>query len=725
MVRNSEKKTTRKIRKNRQTRRKRVLKMKTKMRKNRMHKTMKGGSWIRLTNLRQQLQPTGELGEQINLHLNKIAEFIGMKLGPGNPFITSYNAAPKLAASVAFTPVAPAAGTEQKVQFIPNNFIREIPDTIQVLINEIKKQYIELCTSSSSSSSPCGNSNSTYKLTPDKFVQVLDDVCKGEVHKDSCLGPTCSKIMFKEKDEYVELINSLYNWSTTSHGTSSQKSTNLDFTIRSAFRQTTVNKIYTELNTILPNELLTPDRIIYKACIIVMPPFIKAPMSTIMSHMSPTYESNPDPITRGYKSFTHTHPRLYEWKPLGSGEKLAPNMYCKDRMYKRMIHHRLAYTMSPLEIPTDLLPPVSWYWESNVGSQFNPFSTDHAARLERAYQSRAAQFEIPEMNWSFNFLTMRQDNTTFGGTSREIRRSYDYQGQHDDGLNRMNNMILTLPKLSDEKKANLKSEFERNKKVEMIHIYDQGGYYFYYELKIQETTIPLDSTPNTTKKITAVIIEFKIFSEDGICSKEIIFVSYKRPEEGSVIPGAVLHNDNEQVSTEIMNSAINKLFNEMFLELERSLYQVKPDQSVLTMTDAGRGNLTRGAPLQNANEMLQPLDPTEQYGGICTIILTQNIGITMSIAKATTIQQHAFTAVNEHITTTPAWNFERGQKTFEVNNQKTGNQEIKVTVRVLKVDKDQSNRLLSATYQAQDSVPYLLFADKDEAQKYLQSKTMI
>ena len=44
MVRNSEKKMTRKIRKNRQTRRKRVLKMKTKMRKNRMHKTMKGGT---------------------------------------------------------------------------------------------------------------------------------------------------------------------------------------------------------------------------------------------------------------------------------------------------------------------------------------------------------------------------------------------------------------------------------------------------------------------------------------------------------------------------------------------------------------------------------------------------------------------------------------------------------------------------------------------------------
>jgi hypothetical protein len=725
MVRNSEKKTTRKIRKNRQTRRKRVLKMKTKMRKNRMHKTMKGGDRILLTTLREQLKPIGDLGKQINLHLNGIVEFIGMKLEPGNTFITSYNAAPKLAASVAFTPVAPAAGTEQKVQFIPNNFIREIPVPIQVLITEIKEQYRKLCRSSSS---PCGNSNSTYKLTPVDFDRVLDYVCKGEVHKVPCVGAFCSKIMFKKNDEYVELINSLYNWSRTFHGTSSQKSPNLDFTIRSEFRQTTVNRIYTGLNTILPNELLTPNGIIYKACIIVMPPFIKAPMSTIMSHMSPTYESNPDPITRGYKSFTHTHPRLYEWKPLGSGEKLAPNMYCKDRMYKRMIHHRLAYTMSPLEIPKDLLPPVSWLWQSDNAKTFNAFSPEHAAQLEVAYQSRAAQFEIPEKSWRFDFHIMRQFNTTASGTSRKIKRSYDYQHEHDVGLEAMANMISNLTRLSDDKKAKLQSDFETNKKVEMTHISYKDGYYFYYELKIQKTTIPLDSTTNTTKIITAVIIEFKVFSEDGICSKEIIFVSYKRPPEtDSVLPGAVIHNDNEQVSPDTMNSAINKLFNEMFLELERSLYQVKLDQSVLTMTGDDQGNFARGAPLQNDNAMLQPLAPDDPYGGICTIILTQNIGITtMSIAKATTIQQRAFTAVNEHITkTSTGWNFERGQKTFEVNNQKTGNQEIKVTVRVFTVNEGASNQLLSAIYQAQDLVPYRLFANKDEAQKYLQSIMMI
>ena len=384
--------------------------------------------------------------------------------------------------------------------------------------------------------------------------------------------------------------------------------------------------------------------------------------------------------------------------------------------------------MSPLEIPKDLLPPVSWYWESNDGSQFNPFYPEYAVRLETAYQSRAAQFEIPEQRWRFDFHTMRQFNTTASGTSRKIKRSYDYQHEHDVGLEAMANMILNLTQLSDDKKANLKYEFEKNKKVEMIHIDDNGGYYFYYELKIQETTIPLDSTTNTTKKITAVIIEFKIFSEDGICSKEIIFVSYTGPEKDSVLPGAVLHNDNEQVSPDTMNSAINKLFNEMFLELERSLYQVKPDQSVLTMTGDGQMNFARGAPLQNANEMLQPLAPPDQYDGICTIILAQHIGITtMSIAKATTIQRRAFTAVNEHITKTPTWTLERGQTIFPVNNNMPGNLEIKVTVRVLKVDNEplNKNKLLYATYQAQDSVPYRLFANRAVAEQYLRSITMI
>lgn len=662
MVRNSEKKMTRKIRKNRQTRRKRVLKMKTKMRENRMHKTMKGGDLIRLTTLREQLKSTGYLGKQINESLNNIALSIGRKLKIKDDFITSYHAALKLtnppAPNQGFMNVAPAAGSTPMIQFIPDSF-GKIPDSIEVLILKIMEQYSKLCSAFRGRSNPCGDRHNLYKLTPDEFDQVLRDVCVGQVHKDSCIrGMDCVRL--KDDDKYVKLKDSLYNFTDRpSHGTSSQKSPNLDFTVVRQDRIHKVNSIYSNLNTILPNELLNPVNIIYKACIIVMPPFRKSP---------PVFDGHRmdmvDPITRGYKSFIGGKP-LYEWTELKKGEHLAPNMYCENRQNKRTLFGRPEYTMSPLEIPKDLLVPV-----------------------------------VP-------------------GASPAMP-SYDFQKSHDDGLDAMVAMVGAITtNLQHENKEKLRSDFAKDNKVEMIHIFDQHGYYFYYELEIQNTNIPLDSTQNT---VGAVIIKFKVFSEDGICSKEIIFVSYKRPEEGSVIPGAVLHNDNEQVSTEMMNSAINKLFNEMFLELERSLYQVTTDQHVLTLKDEHGTNLSGRSgpappPVPLQSETLVPLNP---QSGICTIVLSRSIGntaSTLSVAKATPTQQRAFNAVNKHITENTEWNFERDQKTFKVTNRMEDINKIEVIVRILKVNP--SKKLISATYQAQDTPQYLLFATPKDATDYI------
>jgi hypothetical protein len=724
MVRNSEKKMTRKIRKNRQTRRKRVLKMKTKMRENRMHKTMKGGKIIFITKLRERLKSTGDLGKPINESLNNIAMYIGRKLEINHNFITSYHAAPKLtnppAPNQGFMNVAPAAVSAQMVQFIPDSFLGVIPDSIEVLILKIMEQYRELCTAFHGISNPCGNHHPKYKLTPDDFDQMLRNVCVGQVHTDLCIrGMDC--FWFKHDDKYVKLKDSLYIWSTTSHGTSSQKSPNLDFTVVRKDRIDKVTSIYRNLNTILPNELLNPDGIIYKACIIVMPPFKKSPPVLVGHRMDMV-----DPITRGYKSFIGGEP-LYKWSKL-SGEHLAPNMYCENRKNKRTLFGRPEYTMSPLEIPKDLLPPGTWWWESNDGMTFKAFSLEHDAQLEREYQSLALQFEIPEKSWRFDFTTMTQHNTTRGGTSRKIMRSNDFQKPHDDGLDAMVAMVDAITtNLQPENEANLKSEFEKNKKVEMIQVV-QGGYYFYYELKIQETTIPLESTTNTTKKITAVIIEFKVFSEDGICSKEIIFVSYKRPEEGSVIPGAIVYNSNQQVSLQTMNSAINNLFDKMFLELERSLYRVTTDQYVLTLKDEDGATSSRRSgpappPVPLQSETLVLLTPQEQgvYSGICTIVLSRSIdntASTLSVAKATPTQQRAFNAVNDYITTTtPEWNFEHGQKTFTVTNRMKDINKIEVIVRILKVNP--SKKLISATYQAQDTPQYLLFATPKDATDYI------
>ena len=692
MVRNPEKKMTRKIRKNRQTRRKRVLKMKTKMRKNRMHKTMKGGSWIRLTNLREQLKPTGDLGKQINLHLNGIVEFIGMKLEPGNPFITSYNAAPKLKASDAFTPVAPAAGTKQTVQFIPDNFIGEIPDTIQVLINEIKKQYRELCRSSSSSS-PCGNSNSPYKLTPDKFVRVLDYVCKGEVHRTLCVGEVCRNFIPRSKDIYVKLKVSLSNIVPTpnpppsdySTSTPSSEGRTLDFTIilnkdynpNSVFGS--VFRIYVELFNLLKEELLKPNSINCKACIIVMPPFRKYP--ALQGHgqlMSP--------VTYGYSSFINQ--QLFHWVDLKKGERLEPNSYCASRKFKRAMANdntllRLNYTMSPLVIPDGLLPRQSLKY-----------------------------------NGQTNYDVQLQHNLLLQTMTEILVTNLNPQGNPTDEL--------------IQKKEKLQTDFVKNGKVEMTHISYKDGLYYYYELKIQKTAIPVKNTVNPDTKINAVIIEFKAFSEDGICSKEIIFVSYERHSNAiRLLPGAISDDTNSfQVSPDTMNSAIHELFVNKFLELDRSLYyQVKPDKTVLDLIGNDGKLASRSSQISTRPTTLQPgvaYSDGSATSDICTIILENNDSkFSWYIALATDIQKGAFTAVNEHITEKVGWTLERGQTIFPVDNRTTGNQEIKVTVRVLTVDKDQPNRLLSATYQAQDSVPYLLFANRAVAEQYIRSRTMI
>lgn len=183
-----------------------------------------------------------------------------------------------------------------------------------------------------------------------------------------------------------------------------------------------------------------------------------------------------------------------------------------------------------------------------------------------------------------------------------------------------------------------------------------------------------------------------------------------------------------------MNRAIHTLFVEKFLELQRSLYRVGRDINVLPLTDDAGNFASRGSPSSPSIQpaILQPLhlghaaSDGSTYHEICTIILTKNdSNFSWFIGEATDIQKGAFTAVNNHIIKQKDWTLERGQTIFTVDNRKTDSEEIKVNVRVLTVDKDASNQLLSATYQAQDSVPYLLFANAAEAQKYIESKMMI
>jgi len=69
--------------------------------------------------------------------------------------------------------------------------------------------------------------------------------------------------------------------------------------------------------------------------------------------------SLPSPVTYGYSSFTPN--KIFKWIPLESLEKLEPNSYCALRTHKRVMTEgsTLNYTMSPLVIPNELLPPQS------------------------------------------------------------------------------------------------------------------------------------------------------------------------------------------------------------------------------------------------------------------------------------------------------------------------------------------------------------------------------
>jgi len=697
MVRNSEKKMTRKIRKNRQTRRKRVLKMKTKFRKNRMHKTMKVGGY---TTLREKLKSTGELGTQINLHLNLIANSIAENKADENPqggnflrFLQCYKielerTAPKQEWTPVTPAVTPAADSTPMIQFIPDSFLGEIRYTIQVLIKGIHAEYSKLCDSTSSNRmNPCGEG---YQLTPDRFEEMLHKVCMGEVHKRKCLGGgICSFINYgitnfnKLQTSLSNMYNMLekpnpdYSNHNTTFGSipSPPEGNKLNFTIMLQLDQldqsdrvslsvsSSVLQIYSKLNTLLNNDLLDPDKIICKACTIVMPPFKKK--SVYIGHNAHLLS----PITYGYRSLTTD--RVFRWEVL-RGEQLEPNSYCADRKNKRVmetVSSKLSYTMSPLVIPRELLPP-------------------------------------------------------------ESLRHYDIQSQHQSWLDNMVQMLANLDR-NISKKDMLKGTFDTDEKVEMTHIFDENEIYYYYELKIQKTTIPVKSADNSDTNIKAVIIEFKVFSEDGICSKEIIFVSYERPsptDAFSVLPGTVI--DNVQVQVQVspgeMNRAIHTLFIQKFMELLYSIGTAPSDNVVLSLTDSAGQLVERGPTSEISNtqpEILQPLPPGSTYTGICTIIL-KNSGTTfgLSVAKATDNQIAAFHAVNNHIETRNPYG---RQTTFQINNNKTGVDEIKVTVRILTVDKGASNRLLSATYQAQDSVPYLLFANAAEAQKHIESKMMI
>jgi len=322
--------------------------------------------------------------------------------------------------------------------------------------------------------------------------------------------------------------------------------------------------------------------------------------------------------------------------------------------------------------------------------------------------------------------------------------------------NIVDSMKATIERANDAQyKRKLQDDWKMENKVQITYQYSpKDGILLYCELEMEIKKIPLHDS-NSNSAIEAIVIKFKIFDEDGICSKELIFVSYKKNEHSvhddkqsnPSLPGTVedspdnvspvvvspvdvvpdtYSKDGIAVTLKMLEDASHMLFTDMFIELTNSLYHVPKDKVILFLTSEDGTLLQRTSVINSTDESndVRILNSLDKYLGICTIVLTTSDGqYIWSVAEATNTQKTAFKEVNKYITN-PQWVETNGQKEFQLYNGKTGPAEIKVTVKVLTVNKtnDKTNDLKSAEYQAELSPPYLLFADRGSADEYIKQK---
>ena len=704
MVRNTETKMTRKIRKNTQTRKRNLRRRRTKISRNRTYKMMKGGAMISLEKLRLKLDPainpdgTNSLGYNINQYLNRIARFIiwELKQNENDKLMQNYVNSIKISVE--------NNGPNGQVRFIPI-----MPTVLQAdirgVMDAIKQKYND--TYSPPSPPPqrkcldfsfCRRSDNyltaTYKLTPVAFNQVLDFVCSGKIYESTRLS---AKFVLKSDNDYRDLLQSLTTlykhidppkneeYGDAFFGKPQKKVVVIpDFSLPAGFippESSTgltstiygnVSEIYGKLHSIFGNELLDKSKIHCYACIIIMPNLELSGEDAFT-------------ITRyGYADFGEES--IFGWAPIPPTLPLEPNRYCAQRNFQRVMNKttsKLHYTMSPL--------------------------TD----------------------------------------STIIRRS-KIRVLHTLAIDSMKKTIEQATHYKDQ----LVRSFNDDDKVTITYRYSpEENVFLYCELKVEKKNIQLRDDNNIGKgSIEAIVIEFKIFDEDGICSKELIFVSYKKIEHsvkpdvkqpgsestdpslpGSVDIGALAGADiplayssnGTSVNLYILKNSTNMLFTHMFTELTNRLYHVPRDKVILFLTgEDGRPQQRTGVnnPTDESNGV-KIINLSDHYSGICTIVLTTSGGqYIWSVAKATKTQITAFNEVNEYITnmTNPPWDNLNGQKKFQLYNGMTGTDEIKVTVKVLTTEK--GNILKSAEYQAELSPPYLLFAKGEYADEYIKQK---
>ena len=773
MVRNPEKKMTRKIHKNRRTRKRNVGRIRTKIWRNRMYKTMKGGglkdkftalkekakSLKRIGTVRDSLNPANsDIGYNIEYSLNRLAkkmnEFAEL-VANDQCYMDFWNEHFKDVESRKSFTQAYNKKTEEKIPFIPISFSEIIDPTIKTLIDSIKTAYNK-------------RYNSYFKLTSVDFNEKLDHVCKGEIYKK--VRGRWLAITIKSNLPYVNLQQSLFQlcetidpsrvgWSPASFqlpkiskktpifsiniaqvlwrwesddGTkyndfSGEHCRLLEQAFNSGQHQFQIPQMQWvfDFGNMIQSKIGGTDRKIVR---IDPPPAIKNLKETykklnrffdskellldpekikcmacmiVMPNGKRMENAAMDEYGRdyGYKYFDFTN-KIWGWDVIK--QELEPNMYCAKRVLGRTIGGeqmdkknitKLRYTMSPIIIPQELA--------------------------------------------NTNLKTC--------------------QNIQDEVLSHLLLVAQTIEATNEQERSSMKKKFEGYEEITFTQILSSdpkadpiNSRYIFYELKIYKKKLTYDRS----NVFDVVIVDFKAFSEDGICGKEAIFVSYLhvqnadfppelhlpgqlqelhlpgqpqelhlpgQPQEAHPIILPVKGRDEKTAKKEII-----EMFEKKFIDLLIKLSVDNAgliDRVILPLKTQGGFFADRGYTSMNATAAISS---SENPFHVHHIFLTQpqnGMSYQWQIKTATMTQIIAFNAVQGYMKNKDnKWIFENGQNTFVVTNKMDDKDEIKVIVTVKELKDQTTDELKIVEYQAESAPTYLLFAGESAAQEYIEKK---
>lgn len=692
MVRNPEKKMTRKIRKNRQTRKRNLRRIRTKMWRNRTYKTMKGGESWRLVNLRIELRPSQSQSESqpnIGRRLNNIMINLKKKFldfSPFTPVQTPNSSRPDKYGVEFMTQLNTVSNwfNSKNDSFIPETYDRNLDDNFVIAFMKIYDRYYDFTTKD-------------VLLTRERFEAILRNVLTGKIH----LSVVGASVRFVYDDEYKNLIRSLdyllrylngslslYGLAIAQHKISQEQSssspvskqqTTKDYELTAAVPPSLQNFCQT-LDTMF--SISTPTAVVRMCCFITMPNAVYIG------------DQNKRRFVEGYDSESFdTVLRQWKWFPT---QNLARNTYFETRKELRKIYQK--------------------------NNQPNKDPQLHNRRLVVLDERN-----VTLLTYTMSpYISNQEKDETY---SLNIRT----QIRHEDLLSSMDQIIKKANDSFKKTMVDKKQKFDTTGSIVFVRKATTTNLMTYYELKISKQQI---------RSNDVIVCSLKAISEDGICGSEAIFVTYSPPSTGTttpLLPGQteledINFTDDVDKVDKFKQEIIDQIFIPERLRLERALttdvakYIDKIDVDLDSELESGfvtrvsRNPQSFAGSLNSVGPII--LDRDEEYDGICTLVLRfdENFNASWAVAEATPIQSAAFQAVNKYITDkSKSWT-PNSIKLFHVSNNAEGNANITVSIEVKRLDK--SNSLLFVEYQAKASSPYELYQTRAAADEAILDKKL-